>query len=43
MSFLLVDAIPLEALIILPTGKQREEYKTPTVAGDEGIEALLPR
>lgn len=42
VSFLLVDAIPLEALIIFPTGKQKEEYKTLTVASDEGTEALLP-
>lgn len=41
--FLLADAIPLEALIILPTGRWREEYKTLTVASDEGAEALLPR
>lgn len=43
VSFLLAVAIPLEALIILPTGKQREEYKALTVASDEGAEALLPR
>lgn len=43
VSFLLVIAIPLEALIILPTGKQREEYKALSVASDEGTEALLPR
>ena len=42
MSFLLVSAVPLEALIILPTGLQREEQKTVTVSGGEGTGASLP-
>lgn len=46
VSFLLVDAIPLEALIILPTslptGNGGRNIKL-TVAGDEAAEALLPR
>lgn len=46
VSFLLVDAIPLEALIILPTplppGNGGRNIQL-TMAGDEGTEALLPR
>lgn len=42
VSFLLVDAVLLEALIILPTGLQREKQKTIAVSSGEGAGASLP-
>lgn len=42
VSFLLVSAVPLEALIVFPTGLQTKEQETIIMSGGEGTRASPP-